>query len=124
MQKVMVVDDEEIIRLTTSLMLKKLGYSAVVQENGIKAFEYFKEHGDEIDLIILDSHMPEISGIELFHKIREIDSKICIAVSSGFVDAEEREEFENVGMCGLLSKPFAVSDLKELLESVEVHGHE
>ncbi len=124
MQNVMVVDDEEIIRLTTSLMLKKLGISSVVEENGMKALAYFKEHGDEIDLIILDSHMPEISGIELFHKIREIDSKVCIAVSSGFVDSAEREEFENIGMCGLLAKPFAVSDLKGLLESVESHLHE
>ncbi len=123
MRNVLVVDDEEVVRLTTSLMLKKLGVSVVSKEDGKSALEYFQAHQNEIDLVILDSHMPGISGLELFHLIRELNKTVCVAVSSGFVDDDERLEFEGVGVCGMLTKPFAVADLKVLLESVEKHLH-
>lgn len=117
--QVLLVDDEDVIRLTMSLMLKKMGVTVVAVSRGDEAIDYYKEHMSEIDLVILDSHMPEISGLELFHVLKEFNPDITAVVSSGFLNDSERQEFEGIGIRGMLNKPFSMQDLKALLESLD-----
>ncbi len=117
-KNVLLVDDEAVIRLTTSLILKKLGISSTAFDNGTEALTFYKTHQNEIDLVIIDSHMPEMSGIELFKKLKDLNPSIRVVISSGFVDESERVEFYNIGATGLLNKPFSVSDIKELFENI------
>ncbi len=112
---VLLVDDEDVVRLTTSLMLKKLGVSVTAISNGAEALEYFKENYSEVDLVILDNHMPGISGLELYMELKNINPDVCGVISSGFLDSKELEQFEGIGMHGVLNKPFSIRDLKELL---------
>ena len=115
---VLLIDDEDVVRLTTSLILKKLGVTVVAMSNGLEAFEYYKNNSDSVDLIILDHHMPEISGLELFGKLKEFDDSVRVVISSGFVDDDEKAKFNDIGIFGMLNKPFSVADLRNILEKI------
>jgi CheY-like chemotaxis protein len=118
-QNVLIVDDEDVIRLTTSLILKKLRVSATAIDNGPEALSFYMVHKDEIDLVIVDGHMPEMSGIELFQKLKDFDPSVSVVISSGFVDESEQEAFDGIGIVGLLNKPFSVRDIKALFTELD-----
>lgn len=116
---VLLVDDESVVRLTTSLLLKKLGVEVTAMEDGNEAFRFYTENADSIDLVILDNHMPEISGLELFQKLKEFDNSVHAVISSGFLDDDEIQEFEGIGIAGILNKPFNIAQLEKVIKGEE-----
>jgi CheY-like chemotaxis protein len=116
---ILVVDDEEIVLMTTKLMLKKLGKAVSAFSNSIEGLSYYQSHAEEIDLVIIDSHMPEKSGHELYADLCAANPNVIVVVSSAFADDEERKEYTDMGAQGVLTKPFSIADLKSVVESVE-----
>ncbi len=112
---VLIIDDESVIRLTLSLMLKKLGVSSVAMEDGTSAEEYYTNNWESVDLVIVDQNMPDITGVDLFEKLKQINPSINAVICSGFVE-ESGEYFHNdIGFSKVLCKPFSFNDVKSLL---------
>jgi len=116
LQKIFIIDDEEIIRVTTKKILEKFAYEVTTFEDGMKAVEEFKKQ--DIDLIITDMIMPKINGKELFYKFREINKNCKIILSSGFIKDEEIIALKKDGLAGFISKPFKNTELIQLLERI------
>jgi PAS domain S-box-containing protein len=112
---ILVIDDEELIRVTTSAMLRSLGYRVILATNGQEGIETFLKANDEIDLILLDMIMPVMEGPEAFAKLREIDPKIPIVIASGFAQEEDMVELKRQGACGFLDKPFSRAELAKMM---------
>jgi len=112
---ILVIDDEELIRITTSALLKSLGYTVILAENGLVGVNKFREIPDQVDLIILDMIMPVMGGREAFSKLREVRSDTPIIISSGFSKAEDLHELKKQGVNGFLPKPFRKGVLGETL---------
>ena len=74
--RILVVDDEESIREFFEIMLKREGYEVFTSSNGRKALDWLKNH--QVDLIISDIQMPEMSGMELLAKIKGLDSDMVV----------------------------------------------
>lgn len=108
---VLLVDDEEVMRLTGKAILEEFGYEVLLATNGIEALEVFTEKADEIDLVILDMVMPQMNGRDCFHKIREVREDTRVIISSGFSREEEMVSLKGAGLCGFIHKPFRASDL-------------
>jgi CheY-like chemotaxis protein len=70
MEKILVVDDERSMRELLELVLKREGYAAQTAENGMRALELVRQN--VFDLIISDVKMPDINGIDLLERVREI----------------------------------------------------
>ncbi len=115
---VLIVDDEEVIRITEEHILKKIGYTVLTAENGKKAVEIFKKYCDDIDIVIMDMIMPEMNGSEAFYKIKEIKNDVKVIISSGFTKDENLERLKKDGLSGVLEKPFSISELVKVLNSV------
>ncbi len=115
----LLVDDEEIIRITGKLMLEELGYTVILAKDGEEAIEIFKERFREIDLVIMDMIMPKMSGKEAFYKMREIDKNCGIIISSGFTKDELLSELRNAGLLGFINKPFRDFELCKLLSEIK-----
>lgn len=115
--KILVIDDEEIIRITTEAMLVDLGYEVICAENGKIGLELFKLHND-INLVLLDMIMPVMGGRETFDKLRQIDQNLSIIICSGFSKESDLDELYNNGVSGFLDKPFKYSELSELVKSL------
>jgi len=114
--KIMVVDDEDVIRETLELMLEKEGYEIKLANNG----EEFLEKLDEFqpDLVTLDIMMPGLTTIEIFQKIKEKKSnpKIIIVSAAG-ISGEEKERILSLGnIVDYICKPFNSEELQKTLD--------
>lgn len=115
---VLVVDDEEALRETISLMLEGLGYTVVSAENGRQALTIFEAHHESIDLVTLDMIMPEMNGHDCFFAMQEIDAAIPVILISGYSNSSDVEEMKTAGLKGVLKKPFNRAVLSQAVSGV------
>jgi CheY-like chemotaxis protein len=108
----LLVDDEELVRESTSGMLADLGYSVVEAESGEEALRLVRE-GLAPDVLVTDQLMPGLSGTDLAVRLREERPKLPVLVVSGYADLESLSPaFPH------LSKPFRQAELATALEKL------
>jgi len=112
---ILLIDDEELIRITASAILSSLGYQVILAENGEEGVLIFKENMGKIDLIILDMIMPVMGGRETFCHIREISESVPVIIASGFAKEEDMKALKKQGVGGFLQKPFRRAELAEMV---------
>ena len=112
---ILIVDDEGIVREFAATALQKLGYSVSLCVNGSEAVEYFKDHHQDIDLVILDLIMPILSGPDTFRELKAIDPDVKVLISSGFSQNETINGLIDEGALELLGKPFRIGELAQML---------
>jgi PAS domain S-box-containing protein len=115
---ILLVDDEDIIRVTGSFMLTKMGYNVISVKNGEEAIKIFQKKHSQIDLVITDMIMPKMNGTETFYKLKEIDKNCKIIISSGFTKDENLKELKKEGLAGFIDKPFRAIELNKLITSI------
>lgn len=123
--RVLVMDDEELVRDVASEMLNVLGYEAEFAVEGKEAVELFaaaRAEGRPFDLVILDLTVPGgMGGKETMQKLIEIDPKVRAIVSSGYSKDMILSEYKKFGFSGVIAKPYRVSEfsaaVKNALES-------
>ena len=114
--KVLLVDDEEMVRSIAKNMLNELGYDVIMACDGIEALEVFKATPD-ISFVILDLTMPHMDGKQCFQELRKIKPDTKVFISSGFSVHEISQETAGSGLAGVIQKPYKLSVLKESLQS-------
>ena len=112
-QTILLIDDEDLLLTMGEMVLSSFGYKVIVANNGLKALEIFEQKASEIDLVITDLVMPQMSGRELIERIRRISPAVKVICASGFVRPPSGEEDENY-----LQKPFATQDLLRKVKQV------
>lgn len=122
MGKVLVMDDEEMIRKLCRQMLVYLGYEVVLSEDGGEAIELYKEameSGHPFDLVMLDLTVRGgIGGEETISRLAEIDPGVKGIVSSGYSDNPILSDYESYGFCDAIAKPYKVHELGRALNRV------
>jgi CheY-like chemotaxis protein len=118
--KVLLMDDEKVILDVTLEVLRFLEYDAMVAREGGAALDLYrheKEAGAPFDLVILDLSVPEgMGGKDAIALLKAYDPAVKAIVSSGYSQDPVVRDFEQYGFSGRLSKPYTISDLKEILE--------
>ncbi len=112
---VLVADDEEMVRRVLVQYLKRRGWETLVASDGQEAVRIHAEHQGQIDLLILDHLMPNLSGLEAAEKIRARDPKIPVVLMSGFTNQETVEKFRSQGFAHFLKKPFQLQELLQII---------
>lgn len=116
---IIVADDEESLLLVLQRILIKAGYKVYPAKNGAAAWELFKTHGIAIDLLLLDTNMPEMSGPEVLKKVREVDPTVPVILLSGYSQTPAGDEESTPD--AFVHKPFSrqaiLQIVKEKLES-------
>jgi len=115
--RILLVDDESVVRMTTSMIVKKLGHEVIAFDNGLDALTFYRDQQSKIDIVIVDSHMPGMSGSELFQELQKVNSDVIAVLASGFLDDSQMENSAHEGFAAVINKPFHIQELKELLES-------
>lgn len=113
---ILVVDDDEQIREVLTDMLTIDGYHITACPDGFKALKAFAQ--DKFDLVITDLGMPGMSGLELAETIHNKDPKIPIAMITGWGMQLHEDEVKLKGVQSVISKPFHLKDIKELIASL------
>ena len=112
--KVLIVDDEDLIRNIIKDYCINEGYSTYEASDGIEAIDVFKKNAD-IDIIVLDIMMPNMNGVEVLKKLREEKVNVpVIALTADAIEGQE-EKYISEGFDGYLSKPIDKTKLKVIL---------
>jgi PAS domain S-box-containing protein len=110
---VLVCEDDAIIRMDTADMVQDLGHLAIEAENGMKALEIGAER--EIDILLTDVGLPDISGGELAQRLRAIKPEIAVVFATG---RDHVEGFEGAPRTALLKKPYRLHTLQKILDTI------
>jgi CheY-like chemotaxis protein len=120
--RILVMDDEEIIRIVTGQMLRTLGYEVVFTENGEQAVEKYSEairSNKPFDAVILDLTIRGgMGGQETVKKMIEIDPAIKAIVSSGYTEGPIVSHYMDEGFKARLSKPYEIEELSKTLNRI------
>ncbi|MDP6635693.1 MAG: PAS domain S-box protein [Phycisphaerae bacterium] len=110
---ILVVDDEQSVRNFVRTSLQNLGYTVSAEAEGSAGVDYYREHYQDIDLVIIDLIMPRMSGQDAFREMKKINPDARILVSSGFSYTQATRQMLNEGAVGLLNKPFQITELSK-----------
>jgi CheY-like chemotaxis protein len=109
--RVLLVDDEESLRILWGRMIESLGCSVTRAADAESALKWFQADPMKVDLVITDLNMPGISGLELSETIHRVRPELPILLSTGFQNECDSDELHAAGVCGLLKKPLERSEL-------------
>jgi len=116
---VLVVDDEPMVLAFVEEGLKRLGYQVLTAVDGGQACEVYSSHSREIDTVLLDLVMPGITGLEACRRLRKINPKVKVILSSGYSSGEVVREASSAGASGFIGKPYSLEELSVALRCPE-----
>lgn len=109
-ETVLLVDDEETILEVGKEMLEAMGYRVLLAKNGKEAVDIYSKHVGDIDLVVLDMVMPDMSGGQVYNRLKETSPETRVLLSSGYSIDGKASEILQRGCNGFIQKPF---DMKE-----------
>ena len=120
--KVLLMDDEQIILDVTCEILKFLKYDIMSARDGLAAIDLYKKEkaaGSPFDIVILDLSVPNgLGGKETIEQLRYFDPAVKAVVSTGYTNDPVVLDFSHYGFSERLTKPYNISEMKNLLEKV------
>ncbi|MBI4640728.1 MAG: response regulator [Candidatus Tectomicrobia bacterium] len=115
-RRVLIIDNEQTVLDVLEAILKLLGYDAVKAHSGEESLIIFKK--EKVDAVITDIVMADFHGISVLKEIKREAPYLPVFVMTGY-GAELADEAMKAGAQGTLLKPFTVSQVKALIESIE-----
>ncbi|MDQ3023079.1 MAG: PAS domain S-box protein [bacterium] len=115
---VLLVDDDETVRLVGKKILERYGFTVYTANDGAEGVEEFQRRADEIDVVILDMTMPNMNGEEAYREMCRIRPNVRALLSSGYSEQEATSKFSDAGLAGFLQKPYLAADLTAKLSEV------
>ena len=112
-KKVLVVDDEDDVRLFLADFLSERNFQVVTASNGLEALEKVK--ADSFDLVLLDVLMPEMDGLECLEQIKKISAKTVVMMITAMKDEVRMKKAEKLGAAKYIIKPFSLTYLETAL---------
>jgi len=114
---ILLVEDEDQVRLIAKALLNKIGYTVLEAVNGKEALELYQRNATVINLVMTDMGMPVMDGYELFSELKKLNPELPIIVSSGYGDSEVGSRIGTDNIAGLISKPYGPEQLREVLKN-------
>ena len=108
---ILVVDDEEDVRIASQLILEETGFHVVTARDGRHGLQVFKEQREGITAVLLDLTMPHMNGEQLFQEIRQLNPTIPVILSSGYTEEDALKRFTGAGINSFIQKPYQVDAL-------------
>ena len=115
-ERILLVDDDAAVRVTTRRLLERLDFAVVEAENGIEALEVFRARRADIAVVLSDVRMPGMDGFRLAREVRALDPAFPILFISGF-DAQMHKDRRGLEDIAMLAKPFALDKLLQMLRA-------
>ena len=113
--KILLVDDQEPVREVAKDMLEALGYEVITAADGLEGISRYRELWREIDLVILDMVMPNLSGGDCFRRMKEINPKARVVLSSGYSMDGAIQDVMNEGILAFIQKPYRLEELSRVV---------
>ncbi len=109
--KVLVVDDEELIREVSEWILEERGFQVLTAADGVEALELFRRDSALIRVVLLDNHMPKMDGEAVLRELHRLQPAARVILMSGYPEKDVTRNLKGLGLAGFLKKPFRPHDL-------------
>lgn len=113
----LIVDDEEMLVELLRRIVVRLGYKAISALSVKEALEIYEAQKDTIDLIITDLVMPDVGGKALALELLQKNPDVRILISTGFSAMDEIHELLNLGVRGVVMKPYQADQLNSSIQA-------
>jgi CheY-like chemotaxis protein len=117
-ETVLLIDDEEMIIDVGCGLLGELGYTVIPARSGQEALDVYRERHADIDIVVMDMIMPGMGGGETFDRLREIDPRVKVLLSSGYSINGQATQIMERGCDGFIQKPFTLQQLSAKLRQI------
>jgi PAS domain S-box-containing protein len=117
-ERILLVDDQQIILDVGGAILRRAGYQVITAEDGVKALEIYRAERDSVDLVILDLSMPRQSGRETLLDLLKLNPKVKVMISSGYDDRNSVADLIAKGARGFLQKPYRIHQILQAVRKV------
>jgi len=114
LKKILIVDDEELIRITLKRIFKEDSYFIETSSSGNEAIDKFLE--TKFDLVLLDINLPDINGLDVLKSLKEIDSNTLIIIMTGYASIEDAVKAIKLGAYDYVEKPLKKSSIKLIVK--------
>ena len=125
--KIMVMDDEELVRDVAQSMLNLMGHEVVLVQDGAGALELYREHsdsGEPIDIVVMDLTIPGgMGGKDAVKEILAFDPDAKVIVSSGYSNDPIMANCQKYGFCAAIVKPYQLQELTKVINQVLAERH-
>jgi CheY-like chemotaxis protein len=120
--KILIMDDDEIVRKVAVQMLHHFGYAVTESTHGEEALALYRsalDGGEPFDLVILDLTVPgKMGGKDTVAKLMEIDPGVKAIVSSGYSHDPIMAQYKKYGFAGVVPKPYSLEKMGETVQSI------
>jgi PAS domain S-box-containing protein len=117
-ETILFVEDEDFIRDMVRLTLESKGYKVYTARDGVTAIRLYKKHKKEIDLVLTDLGLPGMTGIDEFKKLKELNPKVRVVITSGFLDQDVRYKLLMDGAKAFIQKPYQPGNVLQIVREV------
>ncbi len=115
---ILVVDDEQGLRVMLSEILEERNYKVITASNGIEAVQKYQAHKDQISMVISDLGMPLMGGEEVFKKLKEINPQVKMVFVTGYLEENSKDGALRYGVKSIIQKPFHIEEIAACVSQV------
>ena len=116
--KILIVDDDEGIRVSLKIVLERDGYEVLVAGRGAEGIEVVRQFPEDIEMVISDFKMPGMDGLETLTEISRINPDIIRIILTGYATLDRAIETVNLGIDGFLTKPFNNNEIRASIRGI------
>ena len=117
-ERILFIDDEEILVKMGQTLLERLGYKVTIQISSIEALATFKAKPEAFDMVITDQTMPGMTGFDLARRMLQVRPGMLIILCTGYSNQVSEQQARSLGIKGFAMKPLAVKDIATLIRQV------
>ena len=114
--RVLIIDDDESMRLACSQSLELGGYSTAMAENGDQALERIRH--ESFDVALLDLRMPGLPGMEVLRRLKQDSPNTAVIIMTGYGTIDSAVEAMKIGAVDFIQKPFTTAEIREVVNQV------
>ena len=114
---VLVVEDEDTLRLAVSKMLRRKGFTVIEAANGKTGVDLFRASAPEIDVVLLDLTLPGMSGREVLSELRRIQPNVKVIITSAYGQEQALSSICPLPAWGYVRKPYEFTELLSLIRN-------
>ena len=117
-ETILLVDDEDSIRIFAEQALIKFGYKVMSASSGEEALDLFRDKSTDIDLVVMDLGMPGMGGYKCLKELLKLEPQVKVIIASGYsIDGPIKQSIE-AGARGYVGKPYQLADLLNTVREV------
>ncbi|EYF00806.1 Hypothetical protein CAP_9025 [Chondromyces apiculatus DSM 436] len=114
---VLVIDDEEVVRVTLQRTLERLGFVVEMANGGDEGLALARVEGKDIALAMVDLTMPDMPGNEVVRALHEVRPSLPVILMSGYAEEDVTAQYGDLGQTAFLHKPFSLDELRSVVRS-------